>query len=66
MKVKISGAVDSDTDGYYKVEIEVPEISALPLTGGKGTIIYIGIGLLIILFATITYTITSKKKQLQN
>ena len=66
MKVKISGAVDSDTDGYYKVEIEVPEISALPLTGGKGTIIYIGIGLLIILFATVTYTITSKKKQLQN
>ena len=66
MKVKISGAVESDTDGYYKVEIEVPEISALPLTGGKGTIIYIGTGLLIILFATITYTITSKKKQLQN
>lgn len=55
MKVKTSGSVESDTEGYYKVEIEVPEQGLLPITGGKGTIIYTVIGLIIIISATVIY-----------
>ena len=55
MKVKISGSVASTTDGYYKVEIEVPEAKSLPLTGGSGIIIYIGIGLLLITISTLVF-----------
>ena len=64
MKVKISGSVASTTDGYYKVEIEVPEAKSLPLTGGTGTIIYIGIGLLLITVSTIAF-VTYNKKQIK-
>ena len=62
MKVKISGSVASTTDGYYKVEIEVPEAGSLPLTGGSGIVTYIIIGLLIILVAIIGFVLYSKNK----
>ena len=62
MKVKISGSVASTTDGYYKVEIEVPEAGSLPLTGGSGIVTYIIIGLLIILVAVIGFVLYSKNK----
>ena len=62
MKVKISGSVASTTDGYYKVEIEVPEAGSLPLTGGSGIITYIIIGLIIILVAVIGFVLYNKKK----
>ena len=62
MKVKISGSVASITDGYYKVEIEVPEAGSLPLTGGSGIVTYIIIGLLIILVAVIGFVLYSKNK----
>ncbi len=62
MKVKISGSVASTTDGYYKVEIEVPEAGSLPLTGGSGIVTYILIGLLIILVAVIGFVLYSKNK----
>ena len=62
MKVKISGSVASTTDGYYKVEIEVPEAGRLPLTGGSGIVTYIIIGLLIILVAVIGFVLYSKNK----
>ena len=61
MKVKISGSVASTTDGYYKVEIEVPEAGSLPLTGGSGIIIHIGIGLLLITISTIAFVTYNKK-----
>ena len=61
MKVKISGSVASTTDGYYKVEIEVPEAGSLPLTGGSGIIIHIGIGLLLITISTIVFVTYNKK-----
>ncbi len=61
MKVKISGSVASTTDGYYKVEIEVPEAGRLPLTGGSGIIIHIGIGLLLITISTIAFVTYNKK-----
>lgn len=61
MKVKISGSVASITDGYYKVEIEVPEAGSLPLTGGSGIIIHIGIGLLLITISTIAFVTYNKK-----
>ncbi len=60
MKVKISGSVASTTDGYYKVEIEVPEAKNLPLTGSSGIIIYIGIGLLLITISTLVFLIYEK------
>lgn len=63
MKVKISGSVASTTEGYYKVEIEVPEQGLLPSTGGKGTIIYTVIGLIIIISTTFIYG-TYKKNYL--
>ena len=63
MKVKISGSVASTTDGYYKVEIEVPEAGSLPLTGGSGIVTYIIIGLLIILVAVIGFVLYSKKNK---
>ncbi len=62
MKVKISGSVASTTDGYYKVEIAVPEAGSLPLTGGSGIVTYIIIGLLIILVAVIGFVLYSKNK----
>lgn len=62
MKVKISGSVASTTDGYYKVEIAVPEVGSLPLTGGSGIVTYIIIGLLIILVAVIGFVLYSKNK----
>lgn len=63
MKVKISGSVASTTDGYYKVEIAVPEAGSLPLTGGSGIVTYIIIGLLIILVAVIGFVLYSKKNK---
>ena len=63
MKVKISGSVASTTDGYYKVEIEVPEAGSLPLTGGSGIVTYIIIGLLVILVAVIGFVLYSKKNK---
>ena len=63
MKVKISDSVASTTDGYYKVEIEVPEAGSLPLTGGSGIVTYIIIGLLIILVAVIGFVLYSKKNK---
>lgn len=63
MKVKISGSVASTTDGYYKVEIEVPEAGSLPLTGGSGIITYIIIGLIIILVAVIGFVLYNKKNK---
>ncbi len=63
MKVKISGSVASTIDGYYKVEIEVPEAGSLPLTGGSGIVAYIIIGLLIILVAVIGFVLYSKKNK---
>ena len=63
MKVKISGSVASTTDGYYKVEIAVPEVGSLPLTGGSGIVTYIIIGLLIILVAVIGFVLYSKKNK---
>ena len=63
MKVKISGSVASTTDGYYKVEIEVPEAKSLPLTGGSGIITYIIIGLIIILVAVIGFVLYNKKNK---
>ncbi len=61
MKVKISGSVASTTDGYYKVEIEVPEASILPFTGGPGTIIYTSLGLIIIVASITVFTVYTKK-----
>ena len=63
MKVKISGSVASTTDGYYKVEIEVPVTKSLPLTGGVGTIIYTGIGILIIVVSVILIILYNKKSK---
>lgn len=63
MKVKISGSQASTTDGYYKVEIEVPEAPSLPLTGGVGTIIYTGIGILIVLVSVILIILYNKKNK---
>ena len=63
MKVKISGSVASTTDGYYKVEIEVPVAKSLPLTGGVGTIIYTGIGILIVLVSVILIILYNKKNK---
>ncbi len=63
MKVKVTGSVASDTDGYYKVEIEVPEASILPFTGGAGTIIYTSIGLIIIIASITVFTIYNKKQK---
>lgn len=60
MKVKISGSVTSTTEGYYKVEIEVPEQGELPLTGGKGTIIYTIIGFVIIIISMTGYMFYKK------
>ena len=60
MKVKISGSIASTTEGYYKVEIEVPEQESLPLTGGKGTIIYTIIGLAIIIISMTGYMFYKK------
>lgn len=63
MKVKISGSVASDTDGYYKVEIEVPEATILPVTGGSGTIIYTALGLIIIVTSITVFTVYTKKQK---
>lgn len=61
MKVKIAGSVASDTDGYYKVEIEVPTATLLPITGGSGTIIYTALGLIIIVTSIAVFTVYTKK-----
>lgn len=63
MKVKIAGSVASDTDGYYKVEIEVPEATILPVTGGSGTIIYTSLGLIIIVTSITVFTVYTKKQK---
>lgn len=63
MKVKIAGSVASDTDGYYKVEIEVPTANLLPITGGSGTIIYTALGLIIIVTSIIVFTVYTKKQK---
>lgn len=63
MKVKIAGSVASDTDGYYKVEIEVPTATLLPITGGSGTIIYTALGLIIIVTSIIVFTVYTKKQK---
>ncbi len=61
MKVKISGSVASTTDGYYKVEIEVPVTKSLPLTGGSGIITYILLGLAVITLAIVGLIYYNKK-----
>lgn len=61
MKVKISGSQASTTDGYYKVEIEVPETPSLPLTGGSGIITYITIGLVVIISSILGIIYYNKK-----
>ena len=63
MKVKIAGSVASDTDGYYKVEIEVPTATLLPITGGSGTIIYTALGLIIIVTSITVFTVYTKKQK---
>lgn len=63
MKVKIAGSVASDTDGYYKVEIEVPTANLLPITGGSGTIIYTALGLIIIVTSITVFTVYTKKQK---
>ena len=63
MKVKIAGSVASDTDGYYKVEIEVPTATILPITGGSGTIIYTALGLIIIVTSITVFTVYTKKQK---
>ncbi len=63
MKVKIDGSVASDTDGYYKVEIEVPTATLLPITGGSGAIIYTALGLIIIVASITVFTIYNKKQK---
>lgn len=63
MKVKIAGSVASDTDGYYKVEIEVPTATLLPITGGSGTIIYTALGLIIIATSITVFTVYTKKQK---
>lgn len=63
MKVKIAGSVASDTDGYYKVEIEVPTATLLPITGGSGTIIYTALGLIIIVASITVFTVYTKKQK---
>lgn len=63
MKVKIAGSVASDTDGYYKVEIEVPTATILPVTGGSGTIIYTALGLIIIVASITVFTVYTKKQK---
>lgn len=63
MKVKIAGSVASDTDGYYKVEIEVPTATLLPIIGGSGTIIYTALGLIIIVTSITVFTVYTKKQK---
>ena len=63
MEVKIDGSVASDTDGYYKVEIEVPPATLLPVTGGPGTIIYTSLGLIIIVASITVFTVYTKKQK---
>lgn len=63
MKVKIDGSIASDTDGYYKVEIEVPTATILPITGGPGTIIYTSLGLIIIVASITVFTVYTKKQK---
>lgn len=61
MKVKITGSVASDTEGYYKVEIPLSSSGLLPYTGGVGTIIYSLIGLLIIGGGVLGFVLYNKK-----
>ena len=65
VKVKIDGALESDTTGYYKAEISNVKNGILPFTGGRGLLLYSLAGILIIMIGTVI-AIKNQKKNIIN
>lgn len=54
---------DTDTDGYYELDVPNAEVGILPVTGGVGTIIITLVGLAIVGGAFYFFFVYRKKKQ---
>lgn len=56
-------SLDSGTKPCYVVELEAEETSALPFTGGSGTIIYSILGLVIVITGVSGYVLYRRKNK---
>ena len=54
---------DTNSDGYYELDIANTEVGLLPVTGSIGTIILTVVGLIVVGGAIYFFVVYKKKKQ---